>query len=383
MEQHVTLTSKRRLVCMILACTVLPAFSQNATWTGQVQCQLSVQTNGYTHQETQTWKLTGATPTLSGTIDVYPADWSSSGQGAVQQTTRTAQWTVNVQPMSAPLAVFIRSSDNRLVIKSYHSQLYSPAGVTGSLILPTQGSLQFPTNEWTLPVIEDSPTSVNVSGSATVAIAPNLLPLQTSSSPASTANCNWQFSKVSGGLPQPVIAAKTVATPTGVPTPTTTNTTISGIPLTSPTSKVVAVILGRTSDGATCPQPNPLPATNPGLSHAYQSTCSFKFSGNQWTNVASWSLPLDKYVLVVTVQPHSYTGAQVGSTSPPSYTCNLVEPQSPIGLDSVSGVGSLKDSAIGLPYFSVSAVQLQCATWTGVTYDAAATIVAIQIGAVN
>ncbi len=371
--ERLTFSPTRLLVCMILACTVLPAFCQNATWTGQVQCQLSVQANGYTHQETQTWKLTGAAPTMSGTIDVYPAEWSSSGQGALQQPTRTAQWTVNVQPMSAPIAIFIRSSDNRLVIKSYHSLLYWPSGVTGAQVLPTPGTLLYPTNEWTLPVIEDSPTSLNVSGSATIAISPTLLPLQTSSSPGGTANCSWQISKLSGGLPQPIIAAKSVSTPTGVPTSTTANTTISGIPLTS-TSKVVAVILGRTSDGVICSQPNPMADTNSGLSHAFESTCIIQFSGSQWNDVASWNLPPHVYALFVTVHPLSFS--DTSNTGTPTFTCNT-----DTGLASISGAGTQADTAIGVP--SLSVVQLKCATWTTATFRAWAKIVAIQVGALN
>ena len=41
-----------------------PLFSQSsATWSGSAQCQLRLQTNGYTHQEVQTWTITEGQPT--------------------------------------------------------------------------------------------------------------------------------------------------------------------------------------------------------------------------------------------------------------------------------------------------------------------------------
>src|SRR5512146_2639789 len=143
---------------------------QNATWTGQVQCELSIQSNAYAHQETQTWTISGA-PVASGAIQVYPATWSVAGQGAMQPTqpgAPAAQWTISVTGMSAPLGVFVRVSDNRLVIKSYHAQLVAQGAVTGMRqisvagAVPIQSSVQYAATEWVLPVIEDDPTSTSV-----------------------------------------------------------------------------------------------------------------------------------------------------------------------------------------------------------------------------
>jgi hypothetical protein len=405
--------SRWLLVFFILVVMALPGLCQNATWTGQIQCQLAVQSTGYAHQETQTWTISGA-PTTSGAIDVYPATWSVTAQGTsqtMQAAALAAQWTTNVPGMNVPLAFFVRVSDNRLVIKSYHAQLVAPGAVTATRQVsmagasPTQSTVQNAASEWLLPIIEDSPTSTNVSGTGTVLVSG--LPMQ-SAGTNGTANCKWQFNKGAGGASQPVLANNMVAIPTGNTSLATVNAAgpsatmavpnsplqpaiaSSGIPNvrsaipTQTTSSTVPVILGHSSDGTACSQPNPLPAINSGLSHAYESTCTIKFSGNQRTSVASWNFPLDKYAIFVTVVPINYSGNMPGATSQPTYACNLVEPdQSPIGSSSISGVGSLKDSSIGLPYFAVSAVQLQCSTWTGVAYNAAATIVAIQIGAMN
>src|SRR5688500_2327046 len=68
-----------------------------ANWTGAIRCELQSQATGYAHQEIQTWTLTGA-PTVQGSVTVYPATWSVTGQGRHDRTRytarRVAQWTV-------------------------------------------------------------------------------------------------------------------------------------------------------------------------------------------------------------------------------------------------------------------------------------------------
>jgi hypothetical protein len=50
-----------------------PLFSQSlATWSGSAQCQLTLQTKGYTHQEVQTWTITEGRPTQRSTM-IYSA----------------------------------------------------------------------------------------------------------------------------------------------------------------------------------------------------------------------------------------------------------------------------------------------------------------------
>src|SRR5438105_2668666 len=106
---------------------VANAFSQSdALWTGQAQCQVTVQSQGFAHQEIQTWTITGP-PIQEGTIEIYPATWSVTGQGGAQRAQgaqiMAAQWNNNVPAMSAPLRILISASDNRLIIKSWHAQL--------------------------------------------------------------------------------------------------------------------------------------------------------------------------------------------------------------------------------------------------------------------
>lgn len=228
MNYHQRLFSRRLLACVIAATWAMPGFSQSATWSGQVQCQLSVQANGVTHQETQTWKLTGAAPTMSGAIAVYPAVWSVSGEGAAQRAANnqvvSGLWKTTVAPTNTNLAIFIRASDSRLVVKSYHAQLSAQSAIIGIQQLaiagaaPTQRTMQNTAYEWVLPVIEDSGTSTSVSGAANVMVSGNQLAMQ--ASPPANANCTWQFSK---STPTPASQTPLTATAKSVK-PTTVQT---------------------------------------------------------------------------------------------------------------------------------------------------------------
>jgi len=222
MQPHTTFRDfSLRLAAALLIIPAMPLFSQtaqDAPWTGQAQCQLTVQSQGYAHQEIQTWTITGAAP-ATGSMPVYPATWSVISQGATQRVqgpqTLMARWNANVPAISAPLAIFIRASDNLLVIKSYHAQLHAPGGLTGARQIstagasPTQSAMALDVYEWQFPAIEDSPTSTNVSGTGTVIVAGSFMPMQ-SATASGTATCKWQFSK--GAIPSTPPAPATAAT---------------------------------------------------------------------------------------------------------------------------------------------------------------------------
>lgn len=186
---------------------VMPIFGQaQANWSGQVQCQLTDQDQTYSRQELQTWLITGAAPTMQGAISVYPATWSVTGQGALQRAQGTQitniQWTANVPPMQASIAIFVRGSDNRLIIKPWHSQQRMDNALNGMRQIVANGVAQQPTNfsksvwEWQFPRIEDSPTNTNVTGSTQSQAESGdaeLLHHYGSMPPAAT--CRWQFTK--------------------------------------------------------------------------------------------------------------------------------------------------------------------------------------------
>ncbi len=196
-----------RLLCVLisLACFISASALSQDTWTGQAQCQLSVQSQGFVHQEIQTWTLTGSAPTQQGAIQVYPATWSVTGQGGAQRSTLLAQWNNNVPGMNAPLAIFVRASDNRLIIKSWHPQLIAPAGTTAVMqINGTQSSTPAAVSEWIFPQIEADQTQTTVNGAGTINVAGNVVAIPSASS-AGTASCKWQF--VKGPQSMPVRAA--------------------------------------------------------------------------------------------------------------------------------------------------------------------------------
>jgi len=190
-------------LAIALASLSLATFAQtSALWSGSAQCQLTLQSQTYVHQEIQTWTLTGAAPTQQGAMQVYPATWSVTGQGGAQQSTMAAQWNTNVPPMNAPIAIFVRASDNRLLIKLWHSQL-SVFGATNAVkqVAGAQSNTAYTAYEWTFPAIEDVATSTNVSGTGTIPVSGNAIAIP-SANASGVATCTWQFSKGGSGSSQ-------------------------------------------------------------------------------------------------------------------------------------------------------------------------------------
>jgi hypothetical protein len=194
-------------VIFVLAATALcqtKPSTTDGTWSGSARCQIDVQGPGYAHHETHTWTLRGA-PAKQGTMKIYAGTWSVSGQGSLQRTqgtqTLTAQWTTNASLSNAPFVVFLRASDGKLIIKSWHAQLRSPGGVTGSQKVAINGVVQSPQGvialeafEWAFPAVEDVPSSTSVGGSSTKATNGSVGPMQPGGSHGTT-TCTWQFSK--------------------------------------------------------------------------------------------------------------------------------------------------------------------------------------------
>jgi len=91
------------VIFALVVCT--PAFPQanlSGPWSGKAQWQISVQGPGYSHQETQTWTLNGASSTMQGAKHVFPANWSVTGQGSLQRSQGTQ--TLLKSPPSAKKA---------------------------------------------------------------------------------------------------------------------------------------------------------------------------------------------------------------------------------------------------------------------------------------
>src|SRR5437667_280167 len=190
------------ILAALVLLSAMPAFSQSdALWTGQAQCQLTVQSPSYSYQEVQTWAISGAP---SGNVSMaYPATWSVTGQGARQDLSgrqiTVTQWQTSVPPMSASLAIFVNSA-NQLIIKSYHAQLRANGAVNGVRRVSVPGIAQSPTPvsfvefEWQFPQIEVEGTKSDVSGTSSTPITSGIGPMQPAGL-GGTATCKWQFSK--------------------------------------------------------------------------------------------------------------------------------------------------------------------------------------------
>src|SRR5882757_158012 len=251
------------VVAVLAAGTALPAYAQ-ASWSGQIQCQLTIQSADYAHQEVQTWQLTTDPPTLNGAMPVYSANWSVTGQGTTQKTLPTqalaAEWKTSAPPTQVVFAIFKRASDQRLVVKRYTPAVYVAAAVVGARRVAAPGAaaaaspFQLPVWEWPLPVIDDAGNSTDVSGSATTMIAATSTPMQPGG-PSSPANCVWHFTYgTRASAVPPTVAAITPALSTTQPT---TGTGTSQAPVTPPAG--VGTAKGRAPVAGVTPPPPPKP----------------------------------------------------------------------------------------------------------------------------
>jgi len=148
------------------------------------------------------WTLAGGSPTIRGAMRIYSGTWTVTGGGSLTRTqgaqTLTAQWTTNASLSNAPIAIFVRASDGRLIIKSWHSQLRVPRGVTGvqqvtiNSVAQTPGAISVEAFEWQFPAVDDVSTSKNLSRSSTAATNGAVGPMQPGGSQG-TAACSWRF----------------------------------------------------------------------------------------------------------------------------------------------------------------------------------------------
>jgi hypothetical protein len=217
---------------LIAAAAILIVFGQAAlaqtpagAWAGWARCQIDVQGPGYTEHETHTWMIAGGAPTLEGAFRVYPGTWSVVGGGGLQRTqgtqTLTAQWAVNVPATSAPIALFVRASDGRLLIQARHAQLRSAGAVAGYQQLTIDGKPQPPGQisaeafEWAFPAIDGVSTSTSFTGSSAPGVNGSVGFMQPAGS-RGTATCTWQFGQgTAAPAPPPTLAAQAVPMPGG------------------------------------------------------------------------------------------------------------------------------------------------------------------------
>lgn len=139
-------------------------------------------------------------------MHIFQGAWSTTGQGSVQRSqgnqSYQAQWTTSASLSNAPIRIFVRASDGRMVISSSHAQLRSPDGVSGTQQTTINGVPQTPSpinlEAFELPfpaagsAIDSAAANPQFSGSKTVAINGSLGPMQPGGSQG-TVQCSWQF----------------------------------------------------------------------------------------------------------------------------------------------------------------------------------------------
>jgi hypothetical protein len=184
----------------------VPALAQSSVsalpWAGQATCALNVQQDGYSHQETQTWTITGTAPRADSNNPVYDAVWSFSGAGSTQRArglqTISAAWNRGGAPVNTAIAISVRPT-GQLVIRSWRAQLHSAGATKGVQKIAgggqaSQTAMNSDVYEWPFPVIDAAANSVDVTGSGTTVVTGGLLPMQPPSANF-TAACAWHFAR--------------------------------------------------------------------------------------------------------------------------------------------------------------------------------------------
>jgi hypothetical protein len=235
------------LVASVTCAYVTLASGQTAPiWNGSVRCDIDFKGPGYVSHETHTWTLTGAPPP-DGAPD-YPGTWTVSGTGSRVPTDTlrsAATWKTEGSAPGVRMAIFVRQSDQRLLVFPRHGQLNTANGTTGTEERAELGRRAQPqpisksVNEWRpFPTIQDAATSTHLTGSSTTPLtrADASQPIGTSGQ----AVCSWNLVQgaAAGGatvaagaaltgvrVENPTLAvAGTTATIASAPTPTTSTT---------------------------------------------------------------------------------------------------------------------------------------------------------------
>jgi hypothetical protein len=218
----------------------------------------------YTRKETQTWTFTGAAPTTSGDFLIYPATWTASGEGSSHRAQGSnllnAQWTVTVPAQPVQLAVFVRASDGKLIIRQWSPRLSIPAAVKGTRrvsVNATQpaspSNVSVAASEWDFGWIVDNPDSLQLRGSKP--IDADLLPAEFSAAQAPhAATATWEFTR--GATPATVAGVqKRPATP-----PATSSRGPQGE---APSGRVASTPVSTPTMSASLPTDTSVPTASP------------------------------------------------------------------------------------------------------------------------
>ena len=269
------------MVIVDLAGAQQPAPSQ-AAWAGWARCQINVTGPGYTDQQTHTWTMTGGAPTVQGAFRIFPATWSVVGGGSLQKTVGTqmlvAQWATNSPSVSAPIAVFVRASDQRMFIQARHPQARAAGAIQGYQQQIIDGKMQKPGTisaeafEWAFPqaaVTRPTPTSSLVANGSITPVVSGKVGLMEPDRSQATASCTWQFSQGAAPAPPPGVSAPAVPTPAA-----------TGVATRSPPTPPAGVSGGGTTGGTTGGSPSTCIGPPQNLTASVDASKTITF---QWT----------------------------------------------------------------------------------------------------
>jgi hypothetical protein len=189
---------------VLLFAAVVPAFAQTVPasqgWSGWAQCQITIESPGYSHSETHAWKVSGG-PKAQANMEISPMAWTVVGSGSLQRTsgptTVTAQWTVNGGLPNITLGA-TRHLD-RITIQRWTNHGPARGALTGSELRTVNGAgkprpVVLDVQQWAFPAVSTGLTSTRATGSATVPFDGARGPLAPAGSKG-TAACTWDFAR--------------------------------------------------------------------------------------------------------------------------------------------------------------------------------------------
>jgi hypothetical protein len=197
-------------------------------WSGQVQCELRVQTPGYQDVQTQTWVLSGSAPIARNNFRDYPATWTVSGNGSRTPLPgvpggggSTDTWTRSGTDANAYLTIFEPVGTRNLRIAPGQIPVRASAGLAVTTEVRVPGGATTPissstadADEWRFPYLDAVPNGGTMSGSRTQVRAALVGWRQPAGAPV-TETCAWSFTQ-GGAAPASALLSRTTV-PSRVP----------------------------------------------------------------------------------------------------------------------------------------------------------------------
>jgi len=253
------------MASLTCACVTLASAQTAPIWNGSVRCDIDLKGPGYVSHETHTWTLSGGLPP-DGSTD-YPGTWTVSGNGSrmpIDTPGSSATWTTQGSAPGVRMAIFIRQSDQRLLVFTRQGQLSTANATTGTEETAALGRRGQPrpisksVSEWRpFPAIQDTATSTHVTGSSTTPLT-----RLDASQPIGTAGqavCTWDLAQGAAATSGRKASVLTGTVPRGgalpVPLRTITLPGFTGAGVFVPVAARTIALPGFTGAGVFTPAP--------------------------------------------------------------------------------------------------------------------------------